>query len=111
MHQRRCSQMLWASSLRLSAGKVSTVYWMSAGCLRVKRRPKKAVGLSFLISGSLRSPDDSSSPSRIRAGMLRGFGKNLGSSHKRPRIDVLDHAQERRPWSSLIQCHCRPTGS
>ena len=32
VRQHRCSQMVWASSLRLSAGKVATVCWMSAIC-------------------------------------------------------------------------------
>ncbi len=51
--QRRCSQMVWPSSVRLSFGNSPTVSWMSAICRRVRRLPKNVVDLRFSISGSI----------------------------------------------------------
>ena len=56
VRQRRCSQIVCASSLRLSAGNVATVSWTSAICRRVKRRPKKVVDLRFSMRGSTAAP-------------------------------------------------------
>ena len=50
--QRRCSQMVCPSSVRLSLGNLPTVSRMSAIWRRVRRSPKKVVDLRFRISGS-----------------------------------------------------------
>lgn len=51
--QCRCSQTVFASSLRLSDPHCSTISWMAAIRRRVRRRPENVVDLRLLIRGSI----------------------------------------------------------
>jgi hypothetical protein len=49
----RCSQIVWANSLRLSSVKVATVFWMLAICFLVNRLPAKVVDVRFSMRWSM----------------------------------------------------------